>query len=103
MTLSEALAINGTYVRLMLDWGDSEGSFVVSGRVVGVVVPSAGSPVLPHLLLEEGSPVSPCGCGAEVFLSDISRLLYAGDKPRDTVKPALSLVSGGGRPGRRMP
>lgn len=92
MTIEQALAINGLYVRLMLDLGDSEGSFVVSGRVVGVVVPSAGSPVLPHLLLENGSPVSPCGGGAEVFLSDISRLLYAGEKPSEPTRPALSLV-----------
>ena len=92
MTLDEALAINGTYVRLLLDYGCPDGAFVHSGRVVGVCVPCQDSPVEPHLLVECGDAVSPCGAGSEVFLSDISRLLYSGDKPSEPTPPALSLV-----------
>jgi len=77
MTIDEALAINGFYVRLALEYHD-EGDLErasVSGRVVGVVVPCADSPVLPHLLLDSGGTVSPCGGGLEVFLSDVARVL----------------------------
>lgn len=94
MTLSEALALNGTYIRLLLDHGDSDGAWVHSGRVVGVCVPCPGSPVEPHLLVDCGDPISPCGGGSEVFLSSISRLLYSGDKPSEPTPPALSLVAG---------
>lgn len=87
MTLDEALDINGTYVRLLLDHGDSDGAWVHSGRVVGVCVPCPGSPVEPHLLVDCGDPISPCGCGSEVFLSSISRLLYSGDKPSEPTPP----------------
>lgn len=89
MTLSEALALNGTYIRLLLDHGDSDGAWVHSGRVVGVCVPFPGSPVEPHLLVDCGDPISPCGGGSEVFLSSISRLLYSGDKPSEPTRPAL--------------
>ena len=94
MTLAEALSINGTYIRLLLDCGGSDGAFVHSGRVVGVCVPCSGSPVEPHLLVDCGRPVSPCGAGSEVFLSSISKLLYSGDKPSQPTPPALSLVVG---------
>lgn len=94
MTLTEALAINGTYIRLLLDHGDSDGAWVHSGRVIGVCVPCPGSPVEPHLLVDCGDPISPCGGGSEVFLSSISRLLYSGDKPSEPTPPALSLVVG---------
>lgn len=90
MTISEALALNGTYIRLLLDWGDSDGAFVRSGRVVGVCVPCPGSPVEPHLLVDSGDPVSPCGGGSEVFLSSISKLLYSGEKPSEPTPPALA-------------
>jgi len=92
MTIEQALNINGTYVCLLMDHGDPDGAFVHSGRVVGVCVPCPGSPVEPHLLVDCGDPVSPCGGGSEVFLSDISKLLYSGDKPRKPTRPALSLV-----------
>lgn len=97
MTLSEALALNGTYIRLLYDFGGPEGFEPLSGRVVGVVVPCPGSPVEPHLLVDflgPGEPVSPCGSGSEVFLSSISKLLYSGDKPSEPTPPALSLVVG---------
>jgi hypothetical protein len=97
MTISQALAINGTYIRLLYDFGGPEGFEPVSGRVVAVVVPCSGSPVHAHLLVDfagPGCPVSPCGCGSELFLSSISRLLYSGDKPSDPSPPALSLVVG---------
>lgn len=97
MTLSEALAINGTYIRFMYDFGGPEGFELVSGRVIGVCVPCPGSPVEPHLLIDwDGSadPISPCGSGTEAFLSSISRLLYSGDKPSEPTPPSLSLVVG---------
>lgn len=94
MTIEEALSINGTYVRLLYDFGGSEGYESVSGRVVGVCVPCPGSPVEAHLLVDWGDPVSPCGAGSELFLSSISRLLYSGEKPSEPTPPALSLVVG---------
>lgn len=93
MTVADALALNGFWVRLLLDL-DGE-AHVCRGRVVGVVVPCPGSPVEAHLLVDSGGDVSPCGAGCEVFLSDVSRLLYSGDCPSDPVVPVLSLVAVG--------
>jgi len=92
MTIEQALDINGTYVCLMVDWGDDDGPCRIEGRVLGVCVPAPGSPVEAHLLVDCGDPVLPCGGGSEVFLADISKLLYSGDKPRKPSPPALSLV-----------
>lgn len=97
MTIEQALAINGLYVRLLYDFGGPEGYEPVSGRVIGVCVPCPGSPVEPHLLIDWGGstdPISPCGSGTEAYLSLISRLLYSGDKPSEPTSPALSLVVG---------
>lgn len=91
MTLAEALALNGLYVRLLLDL-DGE-SHVSSGRVVGVCVPCSDSPVEAHLLVDGGGFVSPCGGGSEVFLSDVAKLLYSGSLPAvEPSAPMLSLV-----------
>lgn len=94
MTIEQALAINGLYVRLLYDFGGPEGYEPVSGRVVGVCVPCPVSPVEAHLLVDWGDPIPPCGAGSELFLSSISRLLYSGDKPSESTPPALSLVVG---------
>lgn len=95
MTIEQALAINGLYVRLLYDFGET-GHKSVSGRVVGVCVPCPGSPVEAHLLIDlgRGCPIPPCGAGSELFLSSISRLLYSGEKPSEPIPPALSLVVG---------
>jgi hypothetical protein len=95
MNISDALALNGSWCRLML--GHKHESFqaeTVQGQVVGVVVPAPGLGVEAQLLLRQGvESVSPCGGGLEVFLSDVVAVLWWGDASLEQkAAPALRLV-----------
>jgi len=83
MTIEQALKLSGTYICLMVDWGDEDGPYRIEGHVLGVCVPAPGSPVKAHLLLKgpaDRSDVSPCGGGFEVFLHNVR--LWAPSSPK---------------------
>lgn len=98
MTVDEALALNGLYCRLQVGWPDDDDGepYVVSGRVLGVVVPCPGSPVACQLLLHSGGKVSACGGGLELFLDNVQRVLHTSETPYPVEPPRLSLLSNGG-------
>lgn len=96
MTLDEAIQLNGLYCCFQIDLGDGDGLCVRRGRVVGVCVPCLGSPVSAHLLVAQGGHVSPCGCGTELFLEDITKVLRKSSTPYLVEPPALSVVRAAG-------
>ena len=97
MTVDEALALNGLYCRLQVGWpadGSEEAqSFVLSGRVLGVVVPCAGSPVECQLLLHSGGEVVASGGGLELFVENVQKVLHTSTTPYPADPPRLSLVA----------
>lgn len=97
MTVEDALALNGLYCRLQVGWpadGSEEAqSFVLSGRVLGVVVPCPGSPVECQLLLHSGGEVVASGGGLELFLENVQRVLHVSHDPYPLEAPRLSLVA----------
>lgn len=92
MTVEDALKLNGSWVRLMLEMCGEDIS--TQGQIVGVVVPAPDSGVDAHILLSDGrSVVSPCGVGLEVFLSDIVTVVWWGEGPLEPrSSPLLRLV-----------
>jgi len=97
MTVEDALALNGLYCRLQVGWpadGYEEAqSFVLSGRVLGVVVPCAGSPVECQLLLHSGGEVVASGGGLELFVENVQKVLHTSATPYSVERPLLSLVA----------
>lgn len=95
MTITEALSLNGLWVRLLLAGDVDFPPYAVSGRVLGVVVPCSGGPLVPQIFLHTGGKVLASGDGLEVWCEHVIRVLYSGDKPSEPTPPALSLVVGG--------
>ena len=97
MTVEDALALNGLYCRLQVGWpadGSEEAqSFVLSGRVLGVVVPCSGSPVECQLLLHSGGEVVASGGGLELFVENVQKVLHTSTTPYPADPPRLSLVA----------
>lgn len=97
MTVEDALALNGLYCRLQVCWpadsSEEAQSFVLSGRVLGVVVPCAGSPVKCQLLLHSGGEVVASGGGLELFVENVQKVLHTSVTPYSVERPLLSLVA----------
>jgi len=94
VTVEEALDLQGLYVCLLLDFKDGDAPFFTYGKVVGVVVPAEGSPVLAQILLaNDGDAVSPCGGGCECFLENVAVLVASSPEHIKPARvPALRLV-----------
>lgn len=93
MTVDDALKLNGCWVTLMLDFAGE--SSVFEGRIVGVLVPAAGVPIAPQLLLaDESSDVTPSGAGLEVFIDSVVAVVFwSYDQPEKRAPALLRLVA----------